>query len=69
MTVGERIKGLREGRYMTQRELALKLDITEKSVSRHETGASPPRDSLLLKYAFVFEMDINEFLHGVDEAA
>ena len=38
---GAMIRSLREGKRMTQMELAEKLGVSDKAVSRWETGVSP----------------------------
>ena len=49
---------------MTQQELALKLFVTEKAVSRWETGRGTPDISLLIPLSKELNVDISEILSG-----
>ncbi|GAB3776619.1 transcriptional regulator with XRE-family HTH domain [Nocardioides ginsengisegetis] len=45
-TVGQRIKRLREQKRWTQGDLALRLDVTSKTVGNWENGRNDPRSSI-----------------------
>ena len=49
---------------MTQKELAGKLEITDRAVSKWETGRSLPDLSLLQPLSHVLEIDVNDLLNG-----
>ena len=49
---------------MTQKELAGKLGITDRAVSKWETGRSMPDLSLLQPLSHVLEIDVNDLLNG-----
>lgn len=49
---------------MTQKELAEKLGITDRAVSKWETGRSMPDLSLLQPLSHVLEIDVNDLLNG-----
>lgn len=49
---------------MTQEELAQKLFVTEKAISRWETGRGTPDISLLLSLSKELKVDVSELLHG-----
>ncbi len=49
---------------MTQSELAVRLDVTEKDVSDWESGISSPDVSLLSKISDLLEVTIDELLNG-----
>lgn len=49
---------------MTQKELAGKLEITDRAVSKWETGRSMPDLSLLQPLSHVLEIDVNDLLNG-----
>ena len=49
---------------MTQKELAGKLGITDRAVSKWETGRSLPDLSLLQPLSHVLEIDVNDLLNG-----
>lgn len=55
---------LRRERKMTQRELAEKLFVTNKAVSKWERGLSLPDISLLEPLADTFGVTVTELLHG-----
>ena len=61
---GEFIKMLRKENNMTQLELAVKLNCTDKAVSRWETGKGLPDADTLLSLSDVFSISINEILLG-----
>lgn len=49
---------------MTQKELAEKLGITDRAVSKWETGRSMPNLSLLQPLSHVLKIDVNDLLNG-----
>lgn len=51
---------------MTQKELAEKLNVSDKTISKWETGVSYPEITLLKTIAKVLEIDVNELL-GVED--
>lgn len=61
---GTAIKELREKNNLTQSELAAKLCISDKTVSKWETGKGYPDISLLEPIANVFGISITELLSG-----
>lgn len=62
--IGTMIKELRESKSMTQAELADKLMISDKTVSKWETGKGYPDISLLEPIANVLGITIAELLSG-----
>ena len=61
---GETIKALRQKQQFTQRELAKRLNISSKTVSKWETGRGCPDISLLEPLATVFGVSLTELLSG-----
>lgn len=61
---GTTIKELREKKQMTQAELAERLHVSDKTVSKWETGKGYPDISLLEPIAQVFGVSITELLSG-----
>jgi len=61
---GAVIKNLRETYHLTQAELAEKLNVSDKTVSKWETGRGYPDISLLEPIANVFGISIAELLSG-----
>ncbi|MBQ4090031.1 MAG: helix-turn-helix domain-containing protein [Clostridia bacterium] len=62
---GAMIRELREKRNMTQAELAAKLFVSDKTVSKWENGKGNPDISLLEPIAKVFDISITELMNGV----
>lgn len=58
------IKELREKNHFTQAELAEKLNISDKTVSKWETGKGYPDISMLEPIANVFSISVAELLSG-----
>ena len=61
---GAAIKQLREQKKMTQSELASELGVSDKSVSKWETGRGYPDITLLEPIAQTFGISIAELLSG-----
>lgn len=61
---GSIIKKLREKQKMTQAQLAEKLDISDKAVSKWETGNGFPDISILEELAAVLKTSVIELLSG-----
>lgn len=61
---GAMIKKLREKNHMTQSELAEKLSVTDKSISKWETGKGYPDISLLEPLAKKLNVSITELIAG-----
>ena len=62
--VGRIIKTLRKDRGMTQLELALCLNVTDRAVSKWERGLGCPDISLLTKLSEIFSVDIGSIIDG-----
>lgn len=62
---GAVIKKLREKNHVTQAELAMKLNVSDKTVSKWETGKGYPDISLLEPIAKVFGISVTELLSGI----
>lgn len=61
---GAVIKELREKKHLTQAELAEKLCVSDKTVSKWETGKGYPDISLLEPIAEVFDVSVTELMTG-----
>lgn len=61
---GAMIKGLREKKGLTQAELAGRLNVSDKTVSKWETGKGYPDISCLEPIAKVLDVSIAELLSG-----
>lgn len=62
--IGKFISELRKEKNMTQEELAEKLDVTNKSISRWENGKTMPDLSLITVLAKEFNVEVSELLNG-----
>lgn len=62
--IGQFIAECRKGKHMTQQELADKLGITDKAISKWENGRSMPDISLLESLTKELDITINELLSG-----
>ena len=65
--MGAFISKLRKEKKMTQEELAIKLNINSKSVSRWETGTQSPDISILKDVAAELDVPVDELLNGEKE--
>lgn len=63
-TLNERIKKLRKKKGMTQLQLADKLGVTDKAVSKWEVGEGNPDLSLIPSIANFFDISVDELLQG-----
>ena len=61
---GAIIKSLREKHHLTQSELAEKICVSDKAVSKWETGKGYPDISLLEPIASIFGISVTELLSG-----
>ena len=62
--IGRFIGAERRAKGWTQRQLADKLQLTDKAISRWETGKGLPDVSLLLPLANVLDITVGELLAG-----
>lgn len=61
-TMGEIISSLRKEKGMTQKELAEKLHITDKAVSKWERGIACPDTQTIPKLAEILDISIEELM-------
>ena len=61
---GEIIRGLREKRRLTQRDLAQRLNVSDKTISKWETGRGLPDITLLEPLAGALGVSVTELLSG-----
>ena len=62
--VGSFLKELRKEKGVTQEQLAEKLNVSGRSVSRWETGSNMPDISLLVEIADYYDVDVREIIEG-----
>jgi len=65
--VGNFISELRKSKNLTQKELADKLDLSDKAVSKWERGLGYPDITYLVSLAKILEVSTNELLQGEKE--
>ncbi len=64
MKIGSFLKELRKEKELTQEQLAEKLNVSNRSVSRWETGSTLPDISILIELAEFYDVDIKEIIDG-----
>lgn len=62
--IGNFIAERRKQKNLTQAQLAEKLNITDRAVSKWETGRSMPDSSVMLELCEILEISVNELLRG-----
>lgn len=62
--IGKFIAERRKGLELTQKQLAEKLNVSDKAVSKWETGRSMPDNAILFDLCKVLEINVNELLSG-----
>ena len=64
--IGKYIAAKRKEQSLTQMELAEKLGITDRAVSKWETGKSLPDSSIMVELCKILRISVNELLCGED---
>lgn len=62
--IGKFIAGCRKEKGLTQAQLAEKLNITDRAVSKWETGKCMPDSSIMLELCNILGVTVNELLSG-----
>ena len=62
--IGKFIQEMRKQQSLTQRELAEKLNISDKTISKWETGNGLPEVGLMLPLCKLLNISVNELLSG-----
>ena len=62
--IGKFIAECRKNKNLTQAQLAEKLDITDRAISKWETGKGMPDSSIMLELCKELEISVNELLSG-----
>lgn len=63
MSIGTKVKRLREAKGISQDDLALSLDVAQSTISGIESDKNIPNSLLLSNIAKELEVDINELLN------
>ena len=64
LKIGQFIAEQRKKNGLTQMQLAEKLNITDRAVSKWETGKSLPDSSIMLELCQILNISVNDLLHG-----
>ena len=62
--IGKFISACRKEAGLTQLQLAEKLNVTDRAVSKWETGKAMPDSSIMLKLGEILNISVNELLNG-----
>lgn len=62
LQLGERIKSLRIEKEMSQLDLSVRINIDPTALRRYEKGRTEMGFTILIKFAEVFEMSLDELL-------
>ena len=62
--VGSFLRELRKVKQLTQEQLAERFGVTNRSVSRWETGSNMPDLSILVELADFYDVDIRDIIDG-----
>ena len=62
--IGEFLKRLRSEKELTQEQLAEKIGVSNRTVSRWETGNNLPDISMLIQLSEFYDIDIREIIDG-----
>ena len=63
---GNKIYELRKKKHLTQEDLAILLDISDKAVSKWENGTSKPTIENLKKLSNIFDISLDELIEKDD---
>ncbi|HLX10907.1 MAG TPA: helix-turn-helix transcriptional regulator [Thermoanaerobaculia bacterium] len=58
--VGARVKSLREERGLSQRALALRLEVSSSTIAKYEAGVHTPPLSVLVRLAAVLDVSLDQ---------
>ena len=64
MSYGERISKLRQSKNITQKELASKLYVTDKTISSWESNRTEPSLEMIIKLSEILECSASYLLYG-----
>ena len=64
MKIGKFIAECRKQKNLTQMQLAEKLNITDKAISKWERGLSLPDSSIMLELCGILGITVNDLLSG-----
>ena len=62
--IGKFIAECRKNKNLTQAQLAEKLNVTDRAISKWETGKAMPDSNIMLRLCCILGIDVNELLSG-----
>ena len=62
--IGHFIAEQRKAKNLTQMQLAEKLGITDRAVSKWENGRAMPDSSIMLELCAILQINVNDLLNG-----
>lgn len=62
LPLNEKLKALREGKGLSQEELAIKLNVVRQTVSKWEKGLSTPDAEMLMQIAVVYDTTVGALM-------
>ena len=62
--IGSFLRELRKEQGITQKDLAEKLNVSSRTISRWETGSNMPDLSMLVELAEFYDVDVREIIDG-----
>ena len=70
MNFGEKLKTLREYKKITQKELALKLGVTQRTISYYENNTTKPNNiDFITNLAMALGVSLDELIDSEDDKA
>lgn len=63
MTVGERIRKIRQNKKMSQSELGNKLNVSQAMIAQYENGKRLPKNDTLFKIATALDVNMTDLLY------
>lgn len=66
MNWSKRIKDLRIDHDMSKKDLAIQLDISERTLTRYESGECEPTISILIKLSLLYDVSI-DYIAGIKD--
>ncbi|SHO50895.1 helix-turn-helix domain-containing protein [Anaerocolumna xylanovorans] len=63
MDIGKKIKNLRLGKLLTQRELAKMLGVSKSTMSNYERNITTPSPDIFISLASYFDVSVDYFLN------
>ena len=64
MTFAQRLKDCRARNGWSQRNIAIRIGVSQSSLQAYETGRCKPKLHILLRAAMVMDVDADELLRG-----